>query len=378
MNHFHRYYCTILSVLALGLLQRCSQVSRPSEEDANQATQFYTIDDFASVEKVNTHVHLNIDDTLFLRQARLDNFRLISVNVNPSYYIPIEEQQKVALRLRDEYPKELSYATTFTVAAFGSPTWEQRTLAYLSDSFSRGAIAVKVWKNIGLELKDPNGSFVLIDDPRFDPILNFIEQHDITLIGHIGEPRNAWLPVAEMTVGGDRKYFSEHPQFHMYLHPEYPSYEQIIAARDHMLEKHPSLRFVGAHLGSLEWSVDELAKRLDRYPNMAVDMAERISHLQYQAVTQWQRVHDFFIRYQDRLVYATDETVDGSKPPAEVASVAHQNWLRHWRFFVSGDSMRVPKVDEAFRGLRLPREVVDKIYRKNAEKWFPGILKGGA
>jgi predicted TIM-barrel fold metal-dependent hydrolase len=378
MNRLLQYYCAILCILAPVLFQRCSPSGRPAEDGSNPSAQYYTVDDFASVAKVNTHAHLNTDDTLFLHQAKLDNFRLISVNVDASDFIPIREQQEVAVRLCAAYPHELSYATSFEVTEFGTPDWQTKTLAYLNDSFSRGAIAVKVWKNIGMELKDANGVFVQIDDPRFDPILDFIEQHDITVIGHIGEPRNAWLPVTEMTVGGDRKYFSEHPQFHMYLHPEYPRYEQIIAARDHMLEKHPSLRFVGAHLGSLEWSVDELAKRLDRYPNMAVDMAERISHLQYQAVTQWQKVHDFLIRYQDRLIYATDETVDGSKPPAEVALAAHENWLRHWRFFVSGDTMRVPKVEESFRGMRLPREAVDKIYRKNAEKWFPALAKEGA
>jgi hypothetical protein len=40
--------------------------------------------------------------------------------------------------------------------------------------------------------------------------------------------------------------------------------------------------------------------------------------------------------------------------------------------------MCVPKVENTFKGLHLPREVVDKIYRKNAEKWVPGVLKGGA
>ena len=87
-----------------------------------------------------------------------------------------------------------------------------------------------------------------------------------------------------MTVKNDREYFEGHPEYHMYLHPEYPSYEQQIAARDNMLAKHPGLRFDGAHLASLEWSLDEVAKRLDKFPNMVVDMAERISHIQYQAV----------------------------------------------------------------------------------------------
>jgi predicted TIM-barrel fold metal-dependent hydrolase len=226
-----------------------------------------------------------------------------------------------------------------------------------------------------MELKDKDGKFVMIDDPRFDPILDFIEKNGKTLVGHLGEPKNCWLPVEKMTVKGDKDYFTAHPEYHMYLHPEYPSYEDQLNAKDRMLEKHPNLRFVGAHLGSLEWSVDELAKRLDKYPNMAVDMAERISHLQYQAVRNWQKVRDFFIKYQDRLIYATDQRIDTLQTPSERHSKAYESWLLHWKFFTSGDKMKVPKVEEEFKGMKLPREVVDKIYRKNAEKWFPGIAK---
>ncbi len=109
---------------------------------------------------------------------------------------------------------------------------------------------------------------------------------------------------------------------------------------------------------------------------MAVDMAERISHLQYQAVTNWQKVHDFFIKYQDRLIYGTDQRVDATQIPAERNKEAHESWLRHWKFFTTGEKMKVPKVEEEFKGLKLPREVVDKIYRKNAEKWFPEMARG--
>ena len=92
----------------------------------------------------------------------------------------------------------------------------------------------------------------------------------------------------------------------MFLHPEYPSYEDQINARDHLLELHPDLIFIGCHLGSLEWNVDELAKRLDKFPNMAVDMAARICHLQYQSQRTAIKVRDFCIKYQDRLLYGTD------------------------------------------------------------------------
>jgi predicted TIM-barrel fold metal-dependent hydrolase len=97
--------------------------------------------------------------------------------------------------------------------------------------------------------------------------------------------------------------------------------------------------------------------------------------LQHQAVTDWQKVFDFVIKYQDRLLYGTDLSDNGTEDPSELKKHAHEVRLRHWRFFTSDESMEVPKVDGAFKGLHLPREVVDKIYRRNAEKWFPGLVK---
>lgn len=371
------FYLSVLLVPAF--LPGCAPVSsRDGQETVVSEESYYSMEDFESVRKLNTHVHINMWDTVFLFEAKRANFGLITVNVNPTYYTPIEEQQRVALQLVNEYPDDIAYATTFSLAGFNDPGWQEKTLAYLKDSFAKGAIAVKVWKNIGMELLDSDGKFVFIDDPKFDPILDFIEQNNATLIAHIAEPLNAWLPVEEMTVQGDKDYFSKHPQFHMYLHPEYPTHEQIIQARDHMLQKHPNLRVVGAHLGSLEWDVDELAARLDKYPNFAVDMAERISHLQHQAVADWQKVHDFVMKYRDRLIYATDEAVREYRPADEIRKQARARWLPHWQFFVSDDTMSARKVTGKFRGLKLPREVVDKIYRTNAEKWFPGLTIGEA
>ena len=354
------------SVIVAVMLQSCS----PQE---NPQTAYYSLEDFPTVEKYDVHTHINTLDSACVKQAEQDNFKLLTINVDVASYPALEKQQEYALHQVNTFPKKVHYATAFTVSHWDDADWQTVSLTYLKDSFSKGAIAVKVWKNIGMELRDEQGNFVMIDHPRFDTLFNYMAAHDITLIGHLGEPKNCWLPIEEMTVAGDKNYFASHPEYHMYLHPEYPSYEEQIAARDRMLEKHPDLTFVGAHLGSLEWSVDELAKRLDQFPNMAVDMAARISHLQYQAVTDWQKVHDFFINYQDRLLYATDWQADDTMSPEAVRKDAHETWLNHWKFFTSGEMMKVPKVERAFKGLKLPQEVVDKIYRKNAEKWFVGI-----
>jgi predicted TIM-barrel fold metal-dependent hydrolase len=372
-----------LKILLLGtsciLLQNCShrQSSVANATDVKAAdTAYYTADDYKKVEKYDTHVHLNVYDTAFIEKSQEDNFRLLTINVNTSYYPPVQEQRKVALALVKAYPDRLAFTTAFTLDDWGTSKWEPQTIAYLKESFEKGAIGVKIWKNIGMGLKDKNGKYVMIDDPRFDPILDYIEKQGKTVLGHLAEPRNAWLPVDSMTVSNDKGYFTNHPEYHMYLHHEAPSYEAEIAARDNMLKKHPKLRFVGAHLGSLEWSVDELAKRLDEFPNMAVDMAARIVHLQVQSQKNWQRVHDFMIKYQDRLIYATDQSVLNEGLEPKLSENIHITRERDWKFFTSKDEMSVSSFPGTFKGLKLPKQVIDKIYHINAEKWFPGIHKG--
>ena len=107
------------------------------------------------------------------------------------------------------------------------------------------------------------------------------------ILGHNGEPRDCWLPLDGMTFS--QGYYRSHPEYHMYPHPEYPCYQDQIDARDHMLGKHPHLVFIGALLGSLEWSIDELAKRLDKFPNMHVNLP----YAEYKAsYTQWPRKNE--------------------------------------------------------------------------------------
>lgn len=363
--------------------QSCVQRNKTGYGKNISSTEYYNIEDFKSVKKIDAHEHLTVDiDTAFIKQAEENNFYLLTINFYQTSGISIEDQQDNAIKLIKAFPNRIAYATGFSLRNYNNDFWQNEVISFLKNSFSKGAVAVKVWKNIGMELKDKKGNLVMIDNPRFDTILNYMARNNMPLIGHLGEHKNSWLPLEKMTVKGNRDYARAHPMEHMYLHPERPSYEDYIRVRDHMLEKHPDLKFIGAHLGSLEWSVDELAKRLDKFPNMAVDLAERISHLQYQALTNWQKVHDFFIKYQDRILYATDlrssamDIVNNNiTGPDGLKKHAHEVWLRHWRFFTTDELMRVPKVDGEFKGLKLPREVVDKIYYKNAQKWIPGIIK---
>lgn len=359
----------MLVASTLFVATHCSNRNTAESDTSARQEQTYTAEDFASVKKFDTHIHLNTEQTAFIEQAAKDNLRFLVIVDDRPFGITMEDQQKIVRKQLKAFPDRIAYATTFSVKNFNSDEWQEETIQYLDDSFSKGAIAVKVWKNIGMDLKDENGNFVMIDDPKFEPILSHLANKNITLIGHLGEPRECWLPLDQMIF--HKGYYSAHPEYHMYLHPEYPSYEDEINARDHMLEKHPDLKFIGAHLGSLEWSLDELAKRLDKYPNMAVDLA-RMSDLNYHAMKDWLKTRDFFIKYQDRLLYATDVQVRESDNVDEMNKRTHDARVKDWKFFTTDDSFELPAVNGTYRGLKLPKEVVDKIYRLNAEKWLPG------
>ena len=333
-------------------------------------SDYYTTEDFASIDKIDTHVHLNAKSTVLADLAREDRFLLLDVSVDVPGYPSVEKQERLALIQIKNNPELVKYLTAFTLNELDSSGWADLTIAQLKNSFDKGALGIKLWKNIGMTYRNPDSTFIMVDDPRLDPVINFIISQGKTVMAHIGEPRNCWLPLEEMTVNNDRNYFKEHPQYHMYLHPEYPSYEDQINARDRFLEKHPDMRFVGAHLGSLEWDVGELAKRLDKFPNMAVDMAARIPHLQHQTITHRDKVRNFFIKYQDRLIYATDSSISPDSDFASVKKYVHEQWLADWIYFVTDEKMTAEEVNGEFKGLKLPKEVINKIFHDNAVKWF--------
>jgi Amidohydrolase len=335
------------------------------------APSTYSIEDFTRVEKIDTHVHLHGELPIFMSRAETDRFRLLTINVNYGDFPAVERQLEEAVALRHAYPGRVEFAGTFDASGSQDPAWLERAQSQIRAALERGAIAIKVWKDIGMQYRDADGSVVMIDDARFAPIFRDFEARHVVVLGHQGEPRNAWLPLSEMTVRGDREYFEAHPQYHMFSQPQWPSYEEQIAARNRLLDRHKHLRFVGLHLASLEWNVDRIAEFLRRYPHASVDLAARMVHLELQASVDRQRVRHFFVEFQDRILYATDLTRASEQTDAEFADEAQRVWLDDWQFLSGDASMKSSDFDAPFRGLALPRSVVDKIYRKNARRMFP-------
>lgn len=330
----------------------------------------YAAADFAGVRKIDAHVHVNVADDAFLDQAAADNFEILSINVDYPAFPSISDQAEVAHHYAEANPERFHYATTFSMQGFGQAGWADRTNALIDAEVRRGALAVKVWKNIGMVERDAEGHLIFIDDAGFDPVFSRLADTGVPLIAHQGEPYNCWLPLDQMTTRNDRLYFSAHPEYHMYLHPEMPSYQDLMARRDAMVARNPNLQVVGAHMASLEWNVDEAAKFLDAHPNAVIELAARMAQIQHQSVRDHRKVRDFFVKYQDRILYGTDLTLNPGEDAQAFRQSAHQVWSSDWTYLATADSQRVEDIDADAKGLALPRSVIDKIYYANARREF--------
>lgn len=333
---------------------------------------YYSLDDFYRVDKIDAHVHIHGRADRFMARATQDHMRILTINVDYPDFPALPNQQRDAISLRTRYPGRVAFAAAFSVDGFHSPGWSDRALKHLDDAFAQGAVGVKIWKNIGMSLKDADGRYVMLDDSRFEPIFSKLEREHIVLLGHQAEPLNCWLPFDNMTVRSDREYFRKHPQYYMYRHPEMPNHEVILAARDHLLQLHPALRFDAVHLASLEWDVDKVADFLERFPTAQVDLAARLVHLEYQATLDRDKVRRFLIRYQDRILYGSDDAYGPTDADPRAAAAVHKDWVADWRFLATADLQRSPDFAHPFTGMHLPREVMDKLYRRNAESLFKG------
>jgi len=318
--------------------------------------------------RIDTHIHIHRDAPALLGALKASNWRGLDIVVCPASgdeSFDLEEKLRATLKVHRDSGGTVAWASTFDARGFESPGFADRTIDRLRRSFDDGAIAVKVWKNIGMAIKSKSGAYLLPDDPALLPVYEAIQKAGRTLIAHLAEPDGAWLPLDARNP--ELTYYSNNPQWHMYGKAGAPVKDAILKARDRVLLHNPKLRMVGCHLGSDEDDLKRLANRLDAYPNFAVDTAARV---RYFARRDRDQVREFLTRYQDRVLYATDFSFRAGDPAAAARSlpVTHD---RDWAFFSGGDIMEY--AGSTTRGLALPDGVLRKVFRDNALRWLPGL-----
>jgi predicted TIM-barrel fold metal-dependent hydrolase len=346
-------------LLAAALLPAVAGCRPDAGAEAGAATAApLTEAEVRAIPKIDVHSHYEHDDTALVPALEAWNLRSVLVNVFSDGRL-VEKGEKMRA-LAAAHPGRFYLITTFDPFPIDDPGFAARTIERLRSEIDRGAKAVKVWKNVGMEVKDAEGRYVQIDDPRYQPIWDFLAERGIPVLAHIGEPQAAWLP---LDPGPHYWYYSHHPEYHAYQHPEIPRWETIIAARDRWVARNPDLVIIGAHLASLERDVDEVAKRLDAYPNLYVETAARFNDL---AMQPGAKVRDFLVRYQDRVMYGTDFG-EGNLSRERLDS----GFRQHWSYLAGADSVDFGQPDAwhvRVPGLALPRPVLEKIAHRNAER----------
>jgi len=255
--------------------------------------------------------------------------------------------------------------TTFDPFSLGDPDFAQRQIQSIGRDIDNGAVAVKVWKNVGMEIRNASGQRVLPDDPAFQPIYLYLAKRGVPLIAHFADPDVAWQPTSK-----NAKYYLEHPQWDMHAVTDPPSKDEILQARDRVIAANPDLTIIGAHFGSMEDHLDQVAAHLDRYPNFVVDTSARVSRLIGHPTNE---VRDFFLKYQDRILYGSDMVYEAGANDESAMREWENQYLLDWRYFATDDFFDYH--GRRAEGLNLPNAVLKKFFHDNALRWIPGFAQ---
>ena len=325
----------------------------------------------ADFERIDVHVHILQYPPEYRRL--LDEIHLRALNISVvDRYAPgpqtVEAQNRLIRQTLRTSGGRLGWCSTFDPRGWQKPSFASETIALLGETFRQGAIAVKIWKDVGMDIRSADGTYLMADDPALRPVYQFLARENKTLCAHLAEPDVAWQPLDP--TGPHYGYYKANPRWHMFQHPESPPKTAILAARDRVLEQNPGLRVVGCHLGSMEADVGAIALRLDRYPNFAVDTAGRISDLMWQPR---EKVRAFLIRYQDRVLYGTDKGLTLEADVKQIVARMREVYARDWKYFATAEEIDLE--GRRVQGLALPPEVLRKLFRENALRWVPGLKR---
>lgn len=232
------------------------------------------------------------------------------------------------------------------------------TKKHILDAYDKGIRGIKMWKVISLNQKDAAGNYIRTDDERLDVVYETARHLGMVILIHIADP----VAFFEEVDSSNERYdeLKQNPDW-SFLEEDQMSFKELMDMQDNMIRSHPETKFIVAHFGSFAENLDHVASRLDMFPNMYIDIAARVAELgrvPYSA-------REFFIKYQDRILFGTDET-----------PLSYNQYSIIYRFLETSDEYFPYWADGELPGqgnwyiygLGLPDDVLEKVYSKNAIK----------
>jgi predicted TIM-barrel fold metal-dependent hydrolase len=260
-----------------------------------------------------------------------------------------------------KYPDRFRVFANVNWNGAGGAGWKEREIAGLEQAVKDGAIGLKVTKSLGHNARKADGSRLKVDDPDLDPIWQTAGRLNMPVIIHVADPAQFYEPIdyrnerwLELALFPNRQYPRD----------QFPSFEELVGERDRMFARNPKTRFINAHFG---WHGNDLARaarHLDALPNVVLEVGAVL----YEFGRQPRASRDFFIKYQDRVLFGKD-----AYEPSE--------YPYYWRVFETTDEYFDYYRDyHAFwklYGMGLPDAVLKKLYFQNALRITPGLPQTG-
>jgi predicted TIM-barrel fold metal-dependent hydrolase len=247
--------------------------------------------------------------------------------------------------------------TNLSFREFGTAGWTAKAIVDLEKDVANGANGLKIFKSLGLSVRDVQGNRVPVDHPDLDPVWKKAGELGIPVLIHAADPAAFWEPMdannerwLELKLNPNRKRGADNPV----------PFEQIISEQHNVFRKHPGTTFINAHMGWMANNLDLASKHLDTYPNVNFGIGAIIAEFGRQP----RRARKFFVDYQDRILFAKD-------------AYNKEEFYTYFRVLETEDEyFPYYKKYHAFwsmYGLGLPDDVLKKVYYKNAIRIIPNI-----
>jgi len=267
--------------------------------------------------------------------------------------------QKGIKNVRGSYPNRFIIFANIEFKGIGQQGWTENAVKQLETDVKNGANGLKIFKNLGFNIKDKDGKRVPVNDLRLDAIWQKCGELKIPVLIHTADPKPFWDETdehnerwMEIVTHPGRKRGADNPV----------AWEVLIEEQHAIFKKHRNTTFIAAHFG---WYPNDLAKLgnlLDQLPNVVVEFGAVIAELGRQPIMAKQ----FFTKYQDRILFGKDSWVpEEYKTYFRVLETSdeyfpyHKKYHAFWRMY----------------GLGLPDEILKKVYYKNALRIIPNIDK---
>jgi len=272
------------------------------------------------------------------------------------------------------FPGRFLHYFNLDYRGWDQPDFSERARKQVEEAHRLGAAGLKEFKRLGLNLRDGQGKLIKVDDPKLDPVWRRCGELGMPVSIHVGDPKAFWLPFDNKNERW--KELKDHRPWWFGDTNVYPPRMDIVNALDRVIAKHRGTTFVCVHFANNPEDIDWVDQALDRNPNMMADLAARIPEV---GRHKPRKVHNLFVKHQDRIVFATDFQVydklilgssgDAERPTDRDAEIFYEKewrWLETWD--KNWEHMTPIQGDWTISSIGLPASVLRKIYFDNARK----------